>query len=297
MSDHKHLLRFLPLLAALLAIYPAHAENGWDEALRDKPLSLAGAKLIYREEFDRELSLNGPILWAKQHADVGLGSFDRAGGYAYIFRDGMLSLRAYQDSKGYHSGNVQSVSGPQAYRGKKIVPGKQGFVCTACYWEARIRFPRAYGSWGAFWLLSPDDPKQRGHLEVDGIEYYGIGDARGHHHAIHNQAHDRAKRKHASDYTGMDEIADFGWHTYGIDLRGRAELNGKPALTVYFDGKEVARIAAGPEYFKTPFYFLVTLQVNNHRSVKKWTMPQVMDIDYVRVWKETNLPKSKQSGK
>ncbi|MEZ5656435.1 MAG: glycoside hydrolase family 16 protein [Sphingobium sp.] len=294
MSAKNHVSHHALLLMPLLAACPAQAENGWDETLRGKPLDLTGATLIYREEFDRELSLKGPVLWAKQHADVGLGSFDQAGGYAYLFRDGLLSLRAYQDSAGYHSGNVQSTSALQAYQGKKIIPGKQGFVCTGCYWEARIRFPKAYGSWGAFWLLSPDDPKQRGHLEVDGIEYYGIGDARGHHHAIHHQTRNKAGRTHSSDYTGMDEIADFDWHIYGIDLRGKAELNGKPALTVYFDGQEVARIAAGPKYFSTPFYFLLTLQVNNHPSVKKWTMPQIMDIDYVRVWKEANSPKSGQ---
>jgi hypothetical protein len=229
------------------------------------------------------MALNGPILWAKQHADVGLTTFDGPGGEAYRISDGVLSISAYQGADGKnHGGNIQSTSANQAYQGHQIVPGQLGLTCTGCYWEARIRFPRAQGTWGAFWLLTPDNPVNRGHLEVDGIEYYGLVDKRGHHHGVHRWRNGNSSGD-LGDYTGMDAIADFEWHTYGIDLRGAATLDGKPALVIYFDGREVGRLAADADYFSSPFYYLLTLTLNP--KDKQWTVPQAMEVDFVRVFR------------
>ncbi|MET0239593.1 MAG: family 16 glycosylhydrolase [Sphingobium sp.] len=278
------------VLAAALPFQPAAnaragaGANGWSEARRGSALDLGGARLVHQEGFDEPLSLNGPLLWAKQHADVGLEKFDPAGGYAYGFADGVLAIRAYELSSGIRSGNVQSVNADQAYQGAAIVPGKRGFTCASCYWEARVRFPQARGTWGSFWLLTPDDPRRRGHLEVDAIEYYGAADRRGHHHTIHRWGpQEREGHRQRGDYTGMDEIADFGWHVYGVDLRGRDMLDGKPALVVYMDGKEVSRIAPDADFLTRPFYFNLTLSINPKDGQR--TLPQVMKVDFVRVWK------------
>jgi len=264
---------------------PKPGENGWDERYRNQPLDLAGTALDYCEDFNNRMALNGPVLWAKQHADVGLAKFDPPGGKSYVISNGVLSLTAYNSSGVYRGGNVQSTSADQAYQGAQIVPGRRGYTCTGCYWEARIRFPNAYGTWGAFWLLTPDNPRRRGHLEVDVIEYYGLSDRRGHHHAVHRWENGKALQQRG-DYTGLDDIADHGWHTYGIDLRGKAKLNGKPALVIYFDGKEVGRLDAGEDFFSSPFYFLLSMTLNP--KDKRWTVPQRMDVDYVRVYRPAN---------
>ncbi|MEE4450774.1 hypothetical protein V2S85_03905 [Novosphingobium resinovorum] len=262
----------------------AKPKNGWDERHRGRPLSLGGARLTYREEFDSPVSLRGPVLWAGQHADFGHARFDAAGGYGYDWRDGLLVLRAYRGSAGIRGANVQSLNAAQAYRGGAIVPGKRGFTCAGCYWEARIRFPRARGTWGGFWLLTPDDPKRRGHLEVDVIEYYGSGDARGHHHSLHLWGPgEPGGHRGLGDYTGMDEIADFGWHDYGVDLRGRERLDGRPAAVIYVDGREVGRIAADPKFFELSFYFLLTANITG--APDKLSLPQEILVDQVRVWK------------
>lgn len=275
-------------VALSLCLLTAAASNGWDEALRGTALDRAGMKQVHAEEFSAEPSFNGPILWAKQHADVGLEKFDPPGGYAYSVKDGLLNIRAYQDGAVIRSGNVQSTNANQAYHAEKIVPGKRGYTCAGCYWEARVKFPRARGTWGAFWLLTPDDPKKRGHLEVDGIEYYGLGDRRGHHHTIHRWATpEEGGHKQQNDYTGMDAIADFDWHVYGIDMRGISKLNGKPAVVMYFDGKEVGRIAPAlgeaSDFFTWPFYYNLTLSINPKDPER--LLPQTMQVDYVRVWK------------
>ncbi|QUT05643.1 glycoside hydrolase family 16 protein [Sphingobium phenoxybenzoativorans] len=263
------------------SLAPRPGSKGWDERYRGKSQNLDGAELIHCETFATQLSLQGPTLWAKNRADFGASKFDAAGGRAYSINDGVLSITAYQDGAVMRSGLVQSLSSAQAYNGATILSGTQGFICTGCFWEARIRFPKSWGTWGAFWLLSPDAPGNRGHLEVDGIEYYGEGDARGHHHGVHRWKNGTASGSYG-DYTGMDEIADGGWHTYGIDLRGLSTLDGKPALVMYFDGREVGRLAADADYFSTPFYYLLNLAINGKSPQK--TFPQTMDVDYVRVF-------------
>lgn len=281
-TDCVPLSRSAPATAAEPTATPQPGDKGWDERYRGRALNLAGSSLEYCERFQRPLSLNGPVLWAKQHADVGLAKFDSPGGKSYSFSSGIMKLTAYAEAGSYRGGNVQSTNANQAYQGQPIVPRTRGFTCAGCYWEARIKFPSAYGSWGAFWLLTPDDPRNRGHLEVDVIEYYGIVDRRGHHHATHSWRNGQNLNMQ-NDYTKMDEIGDFGYHTYGVDLRGVAKLDGEPALVIYMDGKEVGRLAADPKYYSNPFYFLASLTLNPKES--RWTVPQTMEVDYVMAYR------------
>lgn len=272
-----------PLLALLLTA--GADKTPWDESNAGTPLDLTGSSRVYAEEFDAPLSLKGPILWAKQHADVGLEKYDAAGGGAYSITQGILGITAYKDSAGViRSGNVQSINANQAYQGYPIKPGINGFTCTACYWEARARFPQAYGTWAAFWLLTPDNPAARGHLEFDGIEFYGKSDPRGHHHSWHKWD-TTANGSHVwnSNYVGTTALADYQWHTYGVDLRGKATVNGAPAGVVYFDGKEISRYPLEARFFSQPFYYLLTLSINPND--KNWTFPQTAQFEYVRVWK------------
>lgn len=274
------------LVAALLLLPIAAAKpaNGWNEASRGNPLSLRDTRLVYAEDFTAPATLRGPVLWAGQHADFGAARFDPTGGYAYEQRDGLLALRAYRGANGIRGANVQSASAQQAYQAGKIVPGKRGFTCSGCYWEARIQFPRARGTWGGFWLLTPDDPKLRGHLEVDVIEYYGLGDEKGHHHSLHVWGTpQQGGHRRLGDYTRMEAIAGFGWHRYGVDLRGEAKLDGKPAAVIFVDGREVARIAAEQSFFEKPFYFLLTATINAKAGSP--SLPQEILIDEVKVWK------------
>ena len=273
----------------------AHKPKLWSEALRGQPYAPDGARLVFTADFARQPqsstlgfrgqpALNGPLLWAGQHSDYGNARFDSAGDPAYSHSDQGLLLTAYRGAAGLRGANVQSVSAEQANRGKQISAGRQGFVCAGCYWQARMRFPRAKGTWAGFWLLTPDDPKARGHLEVDVIEYYGPGDPRGHHHSLHRWGPPGPGRHQGmGDYTGIDALADFGWHDYGADLRGTAQLNGKPAAVITMDGREVARIAADPDFFSKPFYYLLSLTIGPRPE--KAELPQSVEVASVEVWK------------
>lgn len=269
--------------------------NPWSEALRGQPYAPNGARLVFTADFTHaggrsaiglsgNPTLNGPLLWAGQHSDYGHARFDIAGDPAYARSDQGLLLTAYRGATGLRGANVQSISDEQANRGKPISAGRNGFVCAGCYWQARMRFPRAKGTWAGFWLLTPDDPKARGHLEVDVIEYYGPGDPRGHHHSLHRWGPPGPNRhKGMGDYTGIDALADFDWHDYGADLRGTARLNGQPAAVITMDGREVARIAADADFFSKPFYYLLSLTIGPHPE--KAELPQSVEVASVKVWK------------
>lgn len=257
--------------------------NGWDERYKDRPLSLLNASIDHCQTFDATVSLVGPVLYARGRADFGLTKFDAAGGPAYKFYNGNLVLKAYQDAAGAHSGLVQSVSPAQAYQGVAIQPNQAGYTCAGCYWEARMKMPIAYGTWAGFWLLSQDDPRKRGHLEVDGIEYYSLGNKRGHHHAIHRWSGGKSSDNFRG-YSLSDEIGNGDWHTYGVDLRGIAKIDGKPAIVIYMDGKEIDRLMADADYFTTPFYYLLDLATAMPKTGTV-TYPQALWLDYVIAWK------------
>ncbi|MEG8037920.1 family 16 glycosylhydrolase [Sphingomonas sp. LR60] len=256
--------------------------NGWDERYKGRPLSLLNAAVDHCQTFDGTTSLVGPMLYAKGRESFGLASFDAAGGAAYKFYNGNLVLKAYKDAAGAHSGLIQSVSPGQAYNGVAIQPNQAGYTCAGCYWEARMKMPVAYGTWAGFWLLSPDDPKNRGHLEVDGIEYYSLGNKRGHHHATHRWSGGRSTGNNG--YSLSDEIGNGDWHTYGIDLRGIAKIDGKPAIVIYMDGKEIDRLVTTADYFTTPFYYLVNLATATPKTGVV-DYPQALWIDHVTAWK------------
>jgi len=180
-------------------------------------------------------------------------------------------------------GLVQSVSASEAYDGF-AANGDTGFTCAGCYWEARIRFSKAQGTWGAFWLLSPDDPLERGHLEVDVIEYYGLSDSRGHHHSLHRWGpSEPGGHTSIGDYSGLDAIADHDWHTYGVDLRGLARIEGKRAVVFTVDGKELVRVEADSDYFAKPFYYVLSLSTHQNKRPHE---PNEMAIDYVNVYRK-----------
>jgi hypothetical protein len=247
-------------------------------------VQLQATRRVYAESFSKPQSLDGPRLWVAGHSDFGEVRFDPPGGRAYSQKNGHFVLQTYAALDGLHGGLVQSVSASQAYKGSA---GDEavGFTCAGCYWEARIRFTSAPGTWGAFWLLSPDDPRNRGHLEVDVIEYYGLGDPRGHHHSLHRWEPSEPEGHAANgDYTGLDTISDDGWHTYGVDLRGHARIRGRPAIVFTMDGKELVRVKAEPDYLTKPFYYVLSLSI--HAKGRSSLKHSTMTIDYVHAYRD-----------
>jgi hypothetical protein len=271
-------------LAALawLAAVPASAGGSLPATFSERdagaPLDLGGYRLKLDQTFDRPASLRGPRLFAPVHAPYGAGKFDPPDGRAYqVTHDasgkGVLRITAYKDAGGWRSGSVQTADAAQSKGGAEI--GRTGFACRGCYFEARLRFPRgAPGYWSAFWLLSPDR-KDKGHVEVDVVEWYG-GDPTGHHQSVHVWRKGGGKPAFKSNYSGLRGVVDDGgWHDYGL-------LQEPGRLTFYVDRKEVSRVAVGDE-FDVALYPVISLAVLP-KEADRAKGPMVLDVAYLRAY-------------
>lgn len=237
----------------------------WQEQHANTAISLDGRPLVFSEEFNGPAALSGPKLFAPVHAPYGAGKFDAPDGPAYSVSGGVLRLKAYKTASGWRSGTVQTVD-----------PKQQGFTCSGCYFETRLKFPhrKTSGFWGAFWLLSNDDPTE-GHVEVDVIEWYGA-DPRGHHQAIHVWKKPPARRVDSSNYTGMGaRFLDGRWHTFGAQKV-------EDQLIFYMDRVEVSRVKVGPE-FDAPLYPLVSLAIHE-KDIASAPPEMHLDVDYIRAY-------------
>ena len=173
----------------------------------------------------------------------------------------------------WRSGNIQTADQAQSYRQAPF--DGRGFVCRGCYFEARLKFPKAApGYWAAFWLLSPDQPKT-GHVEVDVIEWYG-GDPKGHHQSVHIWNRPKEKHTFKSNYTGMKGVVTDGeWHSYGA-------LQRDEEIVFYVDRKEIARVKVD-QAFNVPLYAVLSLSVLP-KEVPQAKSPMVLYADYIRAY-------------
>jgi hypothetical protein len=248
----------------------------FDESGSGAPLDLSDRRLVLDEDFNGPLSLRGPRLFAPVHAPYGAGVFDPPEGPAYsvVKEDGVGALRivAYRQDGKWRSGNVQTASIAQAHDGAPFAG--TGFACQGCYFEARMKFPRAApGYWSAFWLLSPH--MKDGHVEVDVIEWYG-GDPKGHHQAVHSGPSAKTGRRFKSNYISMlSTLGDGGWHAYGV----RQEPG---ELIFYVDQREISRVKVATS-FDVPLYPLVTLAVFEGEAAQA-KEPMALYVDYVRAY-------------
>jgi hypothetical protein len=252
-----------------LVAHAAHAAGDlpvqWDTSHAGARLDLGGAEPVFFEGFDEPPGLQGPKLFAPVHAPYGAGQFDPPSGPAYHWRKGVLELVAYQDRAGrWRSGSVQTADA----KGR-------GFACADCYFEARLRFPpgRTPGYWSAFWLLSPE--AGAGHIEIDGLEWYG-GSPLGHHHTVHLAQPPPRKRQYKGEITFMPHLDDGEWHDYGV----RKDDDG---VIVYVDGREVSRVRTGAA-FRAPVYMLVSLAIVP-KEASSARGPMTLAVDYLRAYR------------
>jgi hypothetical protein len=146
-----------------------------------------------------------------------------------------------------------------------------GYAFTYGYVEARIRVPRGWGTWAAFWML-PANYKDS--TEIDVMEVLGREPKLLYMH------YRSQKEKYGRSYAEASPLS-AGWHTYG--------LHWEPgSLTWYLDG--APRFShTGSDVASDPHYIMFSLAIGGSRS---WSgavddstpFPSSMRIDWVRVW-------------
>lgn len=102
----------------------------WAEKWRGTRISGITGDGDHQFNFNNPSQFNGPLLYAKQHADVGLEKFDPPGGAAYnVWSNGRLAITAYKDDNDViRSGNIQSTNANQAYQGYPTISGENCFL-------------------------------------------------------------------------------------------------------------------------------------------------------------------------
>jgi beta-glucanase (GH16 family) len=150
------------------------------------------------------------------------------------------------------------------------------FAHTGGRLEARIKFPKGRGLWGAFWSLpvTTDWPP-----EIDVIEVLGRQTDVAHMH-FHSKTKGHTDRGYS--YRDVDLTEDF--HTYAVDWKPPTATQ-EGVIVWYVDGVERARYS-GRDVPDEPMYLLLNLAVGGSwaGAPKPDTLfPSRMEIDWVRV--------------
>ncbi len=158
------------------------------------------------------------------------------------------------------------------------------FAQTGGYWEARIKFPKGNGLWGAFWLL-PSNPLGKWPPEVDIVEFIGNeydNDNLNDWQIVHTNRHYAGCTPSCQNGTIYDSKIDLtkDYHIYGADWDPD-----KGVITYYLDGKKINTLTGGVP--KEPMYILANLALGgswpgNPDATTKF--PAVMLIDFIRVY-------------
>lgn len=224
-------------------------------------------KLLFEDDFEGT-ELN-PAKWARCPEWVrcnGMCVWNDS--MAYMDGEGHLILRMEWDdeNKRVRSGAVST----------------QGLFTNAFgYYEARIKFPVAPGTWGAFWMMQGNlnaTTPDKG-LEIDIVESIG-NDQGAYQYVLHWNYPDL--HSFYPPRENITDIYDGEFHTFGV-------LRTEDGYTFYVDGKIAGR--ANTEQClpcAIPGYLLLSCEAAEWAGAGKPAcinvLPAEMVVDYVRVW-------------
>lgn len=153
-------------------------------------------------------------------------------------------------------------------------PGQTGFAQEYGYFEIRAKLPAGNGVWPAFWLVGQD--VSQGTSELDVFEYYGHDNT-----AIHSTEHLWVKGKDTLTHNWTVLKVPRGsltsqFNDYGVMITA-------DKITYYLNGREYWQTPTPAEY-RQPMYVLIDLAVGGGWPINRLVSPQVMDVQYVRVY-------------
>ena len=161
----------------------------------------------------------------------------------------------------------------------------KGAGWTYGFYEVRAKLPCARGTWPAIWMLPVDMKTWPDDGEIDIMEQVGAEPnliyaslhTKLFNHLIHTQ---RSAQK-------LVPTSCSAFHVYELDWRPKS-------ITIGVDGRGILRVfdnrpgGKGAWPFFTPFKMILNLAIGGDWAAAKGiddaSMPQRMDVDYVRVW-------------
>ena len=261
-------LHGLVLVLAALAASPAGAA----------PLDLSNFEVTFEDDFKYlDVSARGPgTRWTAHtpwNGDFGDAAFSDPGPLGpFAARPDGLTITARKGADGrWRSGLLSSVD--------KDGPGRNGFSQQYGYFEIRTKLPDGPGVWPAFWLVGTR--KEKNSVEIDVFEYYGAF-PKGFHTVQHiwENGKDRLNLQHITDVSPNFFTSRF--NTFGV-------LITPTRTTFYLNRESFWDTPTQPEYHQ-PMYVLFNLALGGGWPIDALASPAVMEVDYVRVWRDKGLP-------
>lgn len=259
------------------------ASPGLAMAARAAPaaLDLSGYAMTFNETFDKmDVSANGPngagtnwIAHTPWHGDFGNDVFDNPGPNGpFIMGKNGLAIVAHKDAGGlWHSGLLCSMD--------RDGPGQHGFAQRYGYFEMKAILPTGPGTWPAFWLIGVN--KQTSSAEIDVVEYYGESNVYFHsvEHVWQNGT-DRMPRDHMQRVT--PGLLSRQFNTYGVLI--------EPDTTSFYFNRQLIWSTPTPPEYRQKMYLLVNLAIGGGWPYGDLQSPQIMNVQYIRVFQKTAKP-------
>ncbi|MFP2997004.1 glycoside hydrolase family 16 protein [Spongiivirga sp. MCCC 1A20706] len=239
-------------------------------------------QLILQEEFDNDGAPNSSV-WG---FDIGTGENGWGNNELQYYTDRTENVTV-QNGVLLITANQESFEGSQ-YTSARLLT-KDKFEQQYGRFEARIRLPYGQGIWPAFWMLGADIDENPWPAagEIDIMEYRGqnpsvlIG-------SVHGPGYNGGNAI-SKEYTLPNDRFDTGFHVFGIEWSPEK-------INFYVDDVLYNQITpadvTGEWVFNKPFFILMNLAVGGSfvgSPNAETVFPQTMLVDYVRVYKNTEL--------
>ncbi|GAA4899911.1 hypothetical protein GCM10023311_26640 [Flaviramulus aquimarinus] len=236
--------------------------------------------LVWSDEFD----LDGAVDDTKWTHEIGDGSDQGIPGWG---NNELQSYTANSDNSIVENGVLKLKARNSPYTSARIKT--QGlFSQTYGRFEARIKTPFGKGIWPAFWLLGENIETvgwpQCGEIDIMELRGQEPQVAHGSLHGPGNYGGSPLSRS----FTLEQDRFDKDFHVFAIEW-------GQDYIDYFVDGEVYQRITSndvGEWVFNKPFFIILNIAIGGNyvgSPAHNTYFPQTMEVDYVRVYKETEL--------
>ncbi len=250
-------------------------------------MSVSAPKLIWSDNFDGPAGAAPGAAWSNVSGGNGWGNgelecYTDARGNSELDGTGDLTIIALHDP-----GHVCSDGKRNDYTSARLTTqGRQTFTYGRI--EVRAKMPTGYGVWPAFWALGVDHETTGwpGSGEIDVTEVLGRQPQ-----VTHGSLHGPDSSGQPYDVTGQfqapTDLSD-AFHVYSVDWLPDSVSFAIDGKTYYSVSKSTVS-RSGRWVFDHPFYLLLNVAVGGswpEAPNATTTWPQVMTVDYVRVYSQ-----------
>jgi len=276
----------------------------WNQGIpKNDPPAAQGMKLLFSDDFNGPLSINGNGVGATYESHkTGGGDFS---GWPFSNNEGAMNPFSQVGTfLRIHASQPAGTKGSTGLISSFHEDGTGVLATVPCYFECRFMAQSAPGTWPAFWTLTQKDkdPQIKGCDEDDVIEAYGgMGPRNPNFIGYACTSHFWAQPKPAwlaekgpdgkplyhdhIDVPMMDLGGKSTWsttfHTYGL-------LVTEKDTVYYFDNMEVLRHPTGDISKKEPIWFLINYAIGGisgwHIDLNRYGNQSDMWVDFVRVY-------------